>query len=93
MIVEAAREIAWQSGLGAVTIAAVAARCGVSEGTIYNYVDGKAELMRLCAGESEDPIQFFGRLRHDGMVDAESWLPAVATNMLESLRQLDADAH
>lgn len=44
-IIEAAFEIAAEGGLGAVQIAAVAARAGIAAGTVYRYFPSKSELV------------------------------------------------
>ena len=44
-ILAASREIISREGLPAVSIRSVAAACGVSVGSIYNYFDSKAELV------------------------------------------------
>lgn len=43
-ILKASRELIQQQGWAAVSIRSVAAACGVSVGSIYNYFDSKAEL-------------------------------------------------
>ena len=44
-ILRASRELIRQKGWGAVSIRSVAAACGVSVGSIYNYFDSKAALV------------------------------------------------
>lgn len=44
-ILKASRELIQQQGWSAVNIRSVAAACGVSVGSIYNYFDSKAELV------------------------------------------------
>ena len=44
-ILEASRELIRQKGWSAVNIRSVAAACGVSVGSIYNYFDSKAALV------------------------------------------------
>ena len=44
-ILAASRELIRENGWNAVSIRAVAARCDVSPGTIYNYYESKAELL------------------------------------------------
>ena len=44
-ILKASRELIRQQGWSAVNIRSVAAACGVSVGSIYNYFDSKAELV------------------------------------------------
>lgn len=44
-ILKTSREMIQQQGWSAVNIRSVAAACGVSVGSIYNYFDSKAELM------------------------------------------------
>lgn len=44
-ILKASRELVRQQGWSAVNIRTVAAACGVSVGSIYNYFDSKAELV------------------------------------------------
>ncbi len=45
-IIEAAREIAAEDGMGAVQIAPVADRAGIAAGTVYRYFPSKTELVR-----------------------------------------------
>lgn len=44
-ILAASRELIKESGWTAVSIRAVASRCSVSAGTIYNYYESKADLL------------------------------------------------
>ena len=44
-ILKASRELIRERGWSAISIRSVAAECGVSVGSIYNYFDSKAELM------------------------------------------------
>ena len=44
-ILAASRELIKENGWTAVSIRAVASRCSVSAGTIYNYYESKAELL------------------------------------------------
>ena len=44
-ILKISRDMIQQQGWSAVNIRSVAAACGVSVGSIYNYFDSKAELM------------------------------------------------
>lgn len=44
-ILKASRELIRQQGCSAISIRSVAAACGVSVGSIYNYFDSKAELV------------------------------------------------
>jgi len=44
-IVDAARSIAGESGMGAVQIAAVAHRADIAAGTVYRYFPSKAHLV------------------------------------------------
>ena len=44
-ILKASRELIQQKGWSAVNIRAVAAACGVSVGSLYNYFDSKTELV------------------------------------------------
>jgi AcrR family transcriptional regulator len=50
-IVGAARSIASEGGLGAVQIAAVAARAGIAAGTVYRYFPGKTDLVAALLDE------------------------------------------
>ena len=49
-ILKASRELIRQQGWSAVSIRSVAAACGVSVGSIYNYFDSKAALMSETVG-------------------------------------------
>ena len=51
-ILKTSRELIRQKGWGAVNIRSVAAACGVSVGSIYNYFESKAELV----GETVESI-------------------------------------
>lgn len=53
-ILEASRELIRQQGLPALNIRSVAAACGVSVGSIYNYFDSKAAL----AGAAVESVWF-----------------------------------
>ena len=44
-ILKTSRELIRQQGWSAVSIRSVAAACGVSVGSIYNYFESKADLM------------------------------------------------
>lgn len=44
-LLSAAREMAYTNGLNSINIRAVAAKCGVSVGSIYNYYPTKADLI------------------------------------------------
>ena len=44
-ILAASRELIKENGWSALSIRAVASRCSVSAGTIYNYYESKAELL------------------------------------------------
>jgi AcrR family transcriptional regulator len=48
-IVDAATEVFARTGFAAAKMADVARAAGVSVGTLYNYVEGKAALLLLCA--------------------------------------------
>lgn len=48
-ILAAATSIAAESGMGAVQIAAVAARAGIAAGTVYRYFPSKTDLVRVMA--------------------------------------------
>mgnify|MGYP000869911040 FL=1 len=49
-ILKTSRELIRQQGWSTVSIRAVAAACGVSVGSIYNYFDSKAALMSETIG-------------------------------------------
>jgi AcrR family transcriptional regulator len=53
-IIDAARLIASESGLGAVQIAVVAARAGIAAGTVYRYFPGKSDLIAVLLEEIAD---------------------------------------
>jgi AcrR family transcriptional regulator len=53
-IVAAARQIASEGGMGAVQIAAVAARAGIAAGTVYRYFPGKTDLVAALLTELAD---------------------------------------
>ena len=68
-ILKTSRELIRQQGWSAVSIRSVAAACGVSVGSIYNYFDSKAELVgaavesvwREIFHRPEDATVFQGR--------------------------------
>ena len=47
-ILHRSRELIRERGLSAISIRSVAAACGVSVGSVYNYFDSKAELVRAA---------------------------------------------
>jgi len=53
-IIAAARHIASEAGLGAVQIAAVAARAGIAAGTVYRYFPAKTDLVAALLAEMAD---------------------------------------
>jgi AcrR family transcriptional regulator len=53
-IIDAARQIAAEGGLGLVQIAAVAARAGIAAGTVYRYFPGKTDLIAALLEEIAD---------------------------------------
>lgn len=53
-IVDAARSIAGEGGMGAVQIAAVAQRADIAAGTVYRYFPSKAHLVAEVISESAD---------------------------------------
>lgn len=55
-LLKAAKEIAYQDGLEHVNIRAVAGRCHVSVGSIYNYFPTKADLMFSIAEDFWDRV-------------------------------------
>lgn len=50
-ILQTSRELIRQQGWSTVSIRSVAAACGVSVGSIYNYFDSKAELVGRHSGK------------------------------------------
>ena len=54
-IVDAALTVFGRNGFSRTQMADVAAAAGVSVGTLYNYVEGKEELLLLCAAYAFDP--------------------------------------
>lgn len=64
-VLKAGRDLLLAGGVRAVSIRAVAEACGVSVGTVYNYVDGKSELVQgivrsiwldVFHGAADDPM-------------------------------------
>jgi AcrR family transcriptional regulator len=53
-IIAAARHVASEAGLGAVQIAAVAARAGIAAGTVYRYFPAKTDLVAALLAEMAD---------------------------------------
>ena len=76
-IVDAATEVFAQTGFAAAQMADVARAAGVSVGTLYNYVEGKAALLLLCA---ERPF---------ADITAGRPLPVPAPDRAELLTRLD----
>ena len=82
-VVDAALAIADDSGLGAVTVRAVAERVGVSAMSVYTYVPGKPELLDLMVDTC------YARMRRTPWAD-QPWrhrLTTVATDNREVLTQ------
>jgi AcrR family transcriptional regulator len=61
-IIAAARQTASEGGMGAVQIAAVAARAGIAAGTVYRYFPAKTDLVAALLGEIAE--REIGALRH-----------------------------
>jgi AcrR family transcriptional regulator len=76
-IVDAATEVFARTGFAAAQMADVARAAGVSVGTLYNYVEGKAALLLLCA---ERPF---------ADITAGRPLPVPAPDRAELLTRLD----
>src|ERR1700754_4826092 len=71
LVVAAAVEIADESGLGAVTMAAVAKRCGFTTMSLYRHVASKEELVRRML---DDTLGTAPALRADGWrAGLEQW--------------------
>ena len=52
-ILQHARQILLEEGYGALTMRAVAARCGIAVGTVYNYFPAKDMMQQACS-QAED---------------------------------------
>ncbi len=72
-ILQACREITAEQGLSALSTRAVAKKCGIALGTLYNYYGGKDELLLATVEsvwqdilhrdwENQTPVSFPGRL-------------------------------
>lgn len=86
-IIEAAREICREAGIGGLTITSVARRCGIAEATVYNYVANKAELLRLSAAEdNETPREYYERLCAGPKPVGSEWLVEAIQRHLRFLR-------
>jgi AcrR family transcriptional regulator len=64
-ILEATLEVFRERGYEGTTIPAIAGRCGVSQGTLYNYFPSKEKLLFACARAGGTPGTIFTRLRED----------------------------
>lgn len=64
-ILDATLEIFRERGYEGTTIPAIAARCGISQGTVYNYFPSKEKLLFACARAGGTPGTIFTRLRSD----------------------------
>ncbi len=88
-IVQAAIAVCRERGVGALTIGEVARRCRIAEGTVYNYVTGKAELLRLCAAAGGDaPAPIFERLLCERPAGRGEWMEAAAVRAVHFFRLL-----
>lgn len=98
----AAKEIAYRQGLSQVNIRAVAAKCGVAVGSIYNYFPTKADLIaaviedfwrsaahrETCAAQPGEPYpDYVGRLYAQLARD----LSAFQSNWLSQISALGAE--
>jgi AcrR family transcriptional regulator len=61
-ILEATLEVVRERGYEGATIPAIAARCGISRGTVYNYFPSKEQLLFACARAGGTPGDVFERL-------------------------------
>jgi AcrR family transcriptional regulator len=64
-ILDATLEIFRERGYEGTTIPAIAERCGISQGTVYNYFPSKEKLLFACARAGGTPGAIFTRLRAD----------------------------
>lgn len=64
-ILDATLEIFRERGYEGTTIPAIAERCGISQGTVYNYFPSKEKLLFACARAGGTPGAIFTRLRSD----------------------------
>jgi len=62
-ILEATLEVFRERGYEGTTIPAIAERCGVSQGTLYNYFPSKEKLLFACARSGGTPGAIFTELR------------------------------
>lgn len=62
-ILRATLDVFRESGYEGTTIPAIARRCGISQGTIYNYFPSKEKLLFACARAEGTPGAIFARLR------------------------------
>lgn len=70
-ILETSRKLIQQQGWSAINVRSVAAACGVSVGSIYNYFDSKAALM--CATVESVWCEIFHRPK-DSVVFQDIWV-------------------
>ena len=86
-ILQTSRELIRQQGWSTVSIRSVAAACGVSVGSIYNYFDSKAELVGAT-------VERDARVRPDAFTDqftAEKFADVLFSLMLSALLRQDYD--
>lgn len=96
-LLEAAKEIAYQEGISSISIRHVAAKCGVSIGSIYNYFPTKADLVMGVIEDFWSTVVHNGVCRtvgHPGFVDFLGQLyqglhECITTFQSDFLQQLD----
>jgi AcrR family transcriptional regulator len=87
-IVTAARALASEGGVGAVQIAAVAARAGIAAGTIYRYFPKKTELVAaLSAAMAEREIGAMRRAANAAPGPLSALAAAITTFAARTLRE------
>lgn len=82
-ILDATLEVFRERGYEGTTIPAIAARCGISQGTLYNYFPSKEKLLFACARAGGTPGAIFTRLRSDvGRRPVEELLSEAAVGVI-----------
>ena len=87
-IIESARQIAAENGMGAVQVALVAERAGIAAGTVYRYFPSKTELVgALVTAVSEREITALRRAADTAPGPLSALAAAIATFAARALRE------
>jgi AcrR family transcriptional regulator len=87
-IMAAARDLASESGMGALHVTAVAARAGIAAGTMYRYFPSKADLVAaLITAVSEEEMSAIARATQRAPGSLSALTAAVATFAARAFRR------